>query len=648
MQGGKVGRRRFQAAMILAVLSALAVAQSAHAQRAGENAVTTADDAFGTTVGNETIGIYNDFDVRGFSPLQSGNVRIDGLYFDKVADDNDRLFDSSRIRVGIAAQGYAFPAPTGVVDYALRTPGDAANLSILTEGNNWGYDTLQFDGAEPLSRTLSIGGGIGYNHNIFANGGLNYEGNAAVLLRWQPLSNLEILPFWSRKDTFLQKDGEVYEPENDFLPSPVPSRHFFGPGWARGSDVSINYGALLRYAFSSWLMRLGIFRSESAAPIGYFPYLDMVSANQGELDVDSSPSAHLGSTSGEFRLEKSFAWGAWVHRLVFSLRGRNWNGLYGNAVTVDVGPQTIDQAVNSPKPSLQFTPLIHDHVDERWIGFEYQLARKNWLQVSLGAQKVRYHKDTLTPAEPPALLNATPWLLTGSATGNVTGKLAVFAGYTQGLEDNGITPSNAVNSNEALPATTSRQMDGGMQWTLLPRTNFVATIFDLKKAYFNLDPSNVYRELGGLENKGLELSLAGNLTDRLNLVAGGVFAEPVVSGDAVRLGVAGARPVGLYSRKLVFGANWRPPRTSGLSFDLAANYYGSVPGSLDDAVSVPPHTLVNWDARYEFKMAGRTTSLKFSINNMFNARGLQVFDSDTYGFFFGSGRKIDLRLIVDL
>ena len=92
------------------------------AQRAGENAVTQADDAFGTSVGNEQVGLYSSFDVRGFSPTAAGNVRIDGLYFDQVSELDSRVTDSSRIRVGIAAQGYAFPAPTGVVDYSLRLP----------------------------------------------------------------------------------------------------------------------------------------------------------------------------------------------------------------------------------------------------------------------------------------------------------------------------------------------------------------------------------------------------------------------------------------------------------------------------------------------------------------------------------------------
>ena len=51
------------------------------AQRTADNAMEAASDAFGTTVGNESIGLYSPGDVRGFNPIQAGNVRIEGLYF---------------------------------------------------------------------------------------------------------------------------------------------------------------------------------------------------------------------------------------------------------------------------------------------------------------------------------------------------------------------------------------------------------------------------------------------------------------------------------------------------------------------------------------------------------------------------------------
>ena len=91
----------------------------AFAQRTDDNAVTAAEDAFGKSVGDQSIGIYSDSNVRGFSPIAAGNVRIDGLYFDVQGNLNSRLVIGSTVRVGISAQGYPFPAPTGIIDYEL-------------------------------------------------------------------------------------------------------------------------------------------------------------------------------------------------------------------------------------------------------------------------------------------------------------------------------------------------------------------------------------------------------------------------------------------------------------------------------------------------------------------------------------------------
>src|ERR1700744_6113510 len=100
-----------RALFLSAALLPLAVPRPALAQRATENAVAQASDAFGTSVGREQIGIYTPDNVPGFSPTRAGNIRMEGLYFDQVIELNPRIQDSSQIKVGIAAQGYAFPAP---------------------------------------------------------------------------------------------------------------------------------------------------------------------------------------------------------------------------------------------------------------------------------------------------------------------------------------------------------------------------------------------------------------------------------------------------------------------------------------------------------------------------------------------------------
>src|SRR5262245_25302040 len=100
--GTSFGRRAVVPAPFLA--AACLAMQPALAQRTDDNATQESDDAFGRSVGNESIGIYDDGEVRGFSPIDAGNVRIEGLYFDRLSDPTQRLIDGSAVRVGIAAQ----------------------------------------------------------------------------------------------------------------------------------------------------------------------------------------------------------------------------------------------------------------------------------------------------------------------------------------------------------------------------------------------------------------------------------------------------------------------------------------------------------------------------------------------------------------
>ena len=145
-------------------------APPATAGRADENAVTQAEDAFGTSIGNESVGIYNSFDVRGFSPTRAGNVRVEGLYYDQVWPINSRLRRSTTIRIGISAQGFPFPAPTGVVDYVLRKPGDEFSLSVAASLDTYGAVRMEFDGMVPLIKErLSLGAGVSLNKNEFFN-----------------------------------------------------------------------------------------------------------------------------------------------------------------------------------------------------------------------------------------------------------------------------------------------------------------------------------------------------------------------------------------------------------------------------------------------------------------------------------------------
>lgn len=140
---------------------ATCIALPARVQRASNNAVTAAEDAFGATIGSKSIGIYSARRVPGFSPVEAGNVRIEGLYIDRQGTLPTRLVEGSMIRVGLSAQGYPFPAPTGIVDYRLQKAGNNRVISMLAGAGPYDAATFEVDARVPIiAERLGIAAGL--------------------------------------------------------------------------------------------------------------------------------------------------------------------------------------------------------------------------------------------------------------------------------------------------------------------------------------------------------------------------------------------------------------------------------------------------------------------------------------------------------
>ena len=139
------------------VAAVILQSNTAGAQHASDNPITAADDAYGLTLGLESVGMYNRGLVRGFNPDAAGNIRIDGLYFDQQGRLSNRVVEGSTIRVGVTEIGYAFPAPTGIVDYDLRhTRGDAASATVIASVGPYEARGISVDGSLPLAGSALV------------------------------------------------------------------------------------------------------------------------------------------------------------------------------------------------------------------------------------------------------------------------------------------------------------------------------------------------------------------------------------------------------------------------------------------------------------------------------------------------------------
>lgn len=616
--------------------------------RTDENAMRQAEDAFGTSVGRETIGLYNSSSVRGFSPVAAGNARIEGLYFDQVWGLTPRIRRSTNIRVGISAQGYPFLAPTGIVDYSFRKPGEEARLALVTGGDSYGAAYVEADGELPLAgRSLNLGIGGAAGTNEYPNGTDSRYRNAALSLRWRPVAALEIIPFWHRAETYDDEKAPSYLPAGPYLPPRIERRRFRGPDWADYRSTAINAGSLATWrAGEGWTLRAGIFRSlynDHRA----FTHLLANLAPDGSADrrLIVDPPAENTSTSGELRLSRELIEGPRLHNLHLSLRGRDRQRRYDGSQRFDLGRTTMDAPYAAPQPVFAFGEQTRDRTRQWTGGLAYDGRWRQVGEFGFSIQKTDYRKRLHKPAVPLATAEDKPWLYNLTAAAYLGPDLVAFGSFTRGLEESGVAPSNALNRNELLPAIRTTQGDIGLRYALTPDIKLVATVFDLRKPYFNFDAANRYAQLGDVQNRGLEVSLAGRVGPRLNVVAGAVLSRPRATGEGVRLGRVGERPVGMSRRSVELNLDWRTPWLDGLSLDMSASHAGAVTATVDNRVALPARTLVALNGRYRFTLAGRPASLRVAVHNVFDTYGLELRGAGAYDVI--TGRLASTYLSVD-
>lgn len=633
-----------------AVLAAALIACPAFAQRSADNAVTAAEDAFGTSVGYESIGLYSISQVRGFSPVTAGNVRLEDLYIDRQSAITPRLSASSAIRVGLSAQGYLFPAPTGLVNYRLRNFGDHPVVSAVAGSYSYGAPTVEVDAQIPIDgKALGFAAGFAWTQERYNYGGDARYVRAAIIPRWRPRDGIEIIPFWSIVFGNDEQVAPTILTAGNHAPPKVIRAQYFGQDWAAKDSRTTNSGLIAKARFGSgWSIASGVFRSSATTRHNYTElFLQTDPAGQTRERVIADPGQNYASISGEMRIGRTMTEGPRSHALFASLRARRLNSLYGGAAApVDLPASMLGAVQPIARPPFSFSERTSDHVRQVTGGLAYRGRWKSVAEIGLGVQRTDYRKAVDIPgAVRSSDTRDSPWLFNGSATLHPLAAVDLYASYTRGLEDSGLAPANAANRNEALPAIHTEQTDAGIRLALGRGFKVVAGVFDVRKPYFNTDEANRFAILGDVRHRGAELSLSGNPTDRLSVVAGAVLMRPRVSGIAVDQGRVGRRPLGQAARIVRANADYRVPMLPGFSVDLAVSNYGKRPASRDNKVLLAPYTIVDIGARYRFRMAGAPSSFRLQMSNVGNVFAWNVVGSNSYAIM--DKRRIIALLAAD-
>ena len=645
----KLGRYPLFAAMV-AVLPGL-WPNPALAQRAGDSAAAHADDAFGASVGSETIGLYSETNVRGFNPQQAGNARIDDVYVDMLGTLTARAKASTNIRVGIAALNFPSPAPSGIVAHHTRQAGNEVTLTTdVTAGSE--TSTVLLDMEIPIVRdrlSLSAGGGFGIGGYADGSRHWNLAYGIVPQLRFQ---NVQVKAIIS---------GLVADPlgvrpivigPGTLVPPMAPTHHYLGQNWALNRNALLNNGVLINGSITPQLrFRGGVFESRMIRKENFTELFTVRDAQgrSGHL-VIADPHQDTYADSWNGAVYYTVAGKRFRQTVLAEARGRIRHTETGGSQTFNLGEVVLGQRDPEPRPTFQFSPVNVGRLSQFSYSMSYIGRFPDRARLSLGLTKSNFNA-TFRAQDGVTHSSASPWLYDASLLLTPSRRLAIYAAYVSGLEDSGAAPETAANRNQQLPASETSQVDGGIKFGL-GRMSLVASAFQMKKPYFSFDASRRYTVLGEQRLRGVEVSAAGDLDDRLHVLAGAIVMDPQVSGEGRRLGLLGPSPINMPRLRARIDATYRTDWLDGLKITAAvihdsarAASAASYPELGGRQLYLPARTTVDVGLRQTFKVMGHATGLRFVINNVFNSKTWNIVASNT--FQPDDVRRVNLNMTTD-
>lgn len=580
--------------------------------------MTAASDAFGTSLGLQNVGLYSQNDARGFDPQQAGDLRIEGLYFDQeTGATNSCMVRETTMRIGIAAQSYSFPSPTGIADFSLRSPGDHPAFSGLASRGPFNGSTVQLEQQLPLLGNLLSGDFCaGYFRNFLVDNARR-DGTAeyAATLRWQPREKTEFLPFASYMAGGARQplpgvytDGTV--PLAQFTQRDLAAQTWATQGWRMAT-----FGAVLKSELDgAWQLTSGLFHSKERDPWLFSPYLQVNAGGNADSSIDVTPPLEAASTSGEMRVGND--------RLQLAIRGRSVVRTYGGDDLLDLGNIALEDQTQFAQPPIELGPHSEDRTRQLDVGATYQERWTGVGSAALGVLKDNYRRTADVPSFASETYRTTPWLLNGRFTLEGGRGMLYYASYTQGLEDSALAPVTAVNRGEAPDASRTWQVDGGVRYAPDADLHVILGFFDIHKPYLNLDAAGVYRPLGRLRNEGIETSVAYNRSG-LTLLVGGVLIRPDLQLDQPQTGI-GSTPLGPVPLTLTANLDYAPARFAPWAASLQWNRLSPREATSDALQQLPAIATLGAGLRYQWARHDYSWTLRLDCFNLTNAEGLHV------------------------
>ncbi|CAD5110436.1 TonB-dependent receptor [Zestomonas carbonaria] len=358
------------------------------------------------------------------------------------------------------------------------------------------------------------------------------------------------------------------------------------------------------------------------------------------------------SRSAQGGLRGNFATGSVTHQANLGLSG-NWREYRSANESTSAGnrlPGNLYDPFPSPEPTPTVNGDIHDprktgsgkarsvalsdtlgFFDDRallTLGVRRQSIATDAWSAGTGLRTSNYDDDITTPVYGLVI--------------KPTDYLSFYANRIEGLAPGPIAPSTASNSGEMFAPYRSKQIEAGVK---LDWGGFGGSlgVYRIEQPQGVTD-NGVFGVDAEQRNRGVELTLFGEVHPGLRLLAGGTLIDTELRGTAGGNN-DGNRAVGVPEFQYNIGFDWDVPGVQGLALNglllrTGGQYYDSA-----NELSIPAWTRVDLGARYSFKMEERDLTLRASLENVANEN---YWESANGGYLTqGSPRTLKVSATLD-
>jgi iron complex outermembrane recepter protein len=638
------------------------------------------DPTIRTTTG---FGIAGElFNIRGFT-LGGDDIGYDGLYgimprqlaAPELYESVEVLNGSSAFLNGAAPGGSGIGGSVNLVP-KRATDGDTTRATL-------GYTAPEHVGGSfDIGRRLGAGGEWGIRLNGAARSGdvsvddefrSTYVLGGAIDYDSGPLRLSLDLAYQRIKVSHFRPKLSVSG--LGVIPREPDASTNFGQPWQYTTlrDVFGQFRA--EYDIAEDVMVYAAFGARDGSEQGVYSTPTLIDATTGDISVSSSyiprtdnneaATAGLrarfetGGISNEINFGGSINWLVNRNAYEFYTDSPGLNNLYDpvelpRSTTVSFAGGNLDDPFPLSRTRLR-SAFVSDTIgfwDDRVLftaGVRLQEIRSKSYSYSGGALQSEYKEDAWTP-------------VFGLVVKPVEG-LSLYANRIESLVQGASAPASGANpaggsplpvsnAGETLSPYVSEQYEIGGKLTLGP-VDLTLALFqiDRETAILRIDPADSTRlqfgPYGIQRNRGIEFTLAGEISDGLRLIAGGSVIDAKLRRTENSVN-EGNDAVGVPELLLNANVEWDVPFVPALTLTGRAVHTGKQPADIGNTLFLDSWTRFDIGARYVALVGDNPLTLRLSIDNVANeAYWASAFDTFRPDLALGSPRTFKASATID-